>query len=33
MVEHADVFIQNLMPGVIDRLVADFQKMRRLNPH
>ena len=32
MVEHADVFIQNLMPGVIDRLVADFQKMRRLNP-
>ena len=32
MVEHADVFIQNLMPGVIDRLVADFQEMRRLNP-
>ena len=31
-VKHADVFIQNLMLGVIDRLVAYFQKMRRLNP-
>jgi len=30
-VKHADVFIQNLMLGVIDRLVAYFQKMRRLN--
>ena len=31
-VKHADVFIHNLMLGVIDRLVAYFKKMRRLNP-
>ena len=31
-VKHADVFIQNLMLGVFDKLVAYFQKMRSLNP-
>ena len=32
MVKYADVFIQNLMLGVFDRLVAYFQKTRSLNP-
>ena len=31
-VKHADVFIQNLLLGVFERLVAYFQKMRSLNP-
>ena len=31
-VKHADVFIQNFVLGVFDRLVAYFQKMRSLNP-
>ena len=32
MLKHADVFIQNLMPGVIDRIVGDFSEMQKFNP-
>ena len=32
MVKEADVLIQNLMPGAVDRMVGDFDQMQKLNP-
>ena len=32
MVKEADVLIQNLMPGAIDRMIGDFCQMQKLNP-
>ena len=32
MVKEADVFIQNLTPGAVDRLVGNFSQMQKLNP-
>ncbi len=32
MVKEADVLIQNLMPGAVDRMVGDFGQMQKLNP-
>ncbi len=32
MVKEADVLIQNLMPGAVDRMVGDFHQMQKLNP-
>ena len=32
MVKKADVLIQNLLPGAVDRMVGDFGQMQKLNP-
>ena len=32
MVKKADVLIQNLLPGAVDRMVGDFAQMQKLNP-
>ena len=32
MVQKADVLIQNLLPGAVDRMVGDFGQMQKLNP-
>ncbi|MEK9598223.1 MAG: CoA transferase, partial [Alphaproteobacteria bacterium] len=32
MLKEADVLIQNLMPGAVDRMVGDFDQMQKLNP-
>ena len=32
MLAKADVFIQNLAPGALDRLNLDIEKLRRINP-